>query len=171
MALLSGSSAEDVVEYVRETSSRLHDLEIQCRHLTAALNTLQLRLDSLETELDQVKGQLAGTQGVDLPTRVSALSKVLTEVVSVSNRVEPEVLKLLQWRQRFTASLQHSNFSIWATSSRSFAPDSIWKNWIKGVTGLWPNAVLKMSSLITSFWIFGQSGLHALEPGCFPVYL
>ena len=106
MAHLSGSSAEDVVEYVREASSRLHGLEIQCRHLTAALNTLQLRLDTVEAELDQVKGQLAGTQGVDLPTRVSALSRVLTEVVSVSNRVEPEVLKLLQWRQRFTASLQ-----------------------------------------------------------------
>ncbi|OLP75773.1 hypothetical protein AK812_SmicGene44378 [Symbiodinium microadriaticum] len=101
MAHLSGSSAEDVVEYVRETSSRLHDLEAQCRHLTAALNTLQLRLDSLETELDQAKGQLAGTQGVDLPTRVNALTRVVTELVSVSNRVEPEVLKLLQWRRQF----------------------------------------------------------------------
>ena len=95
----SGSSAEDVVEWVREASSRLHDLELQCRHLTALCNTLQLRLDAVEADLNQVKGQLAGEYGVTLPARVDALSKVLTEVISVCNRVEPEVLKLLRWRE------------------------------------------------------------------------
>ena len=161
MAHLSGSSAEDVVEYVRETSSRLHDLEAQCRHLTAALNTLQLRLDSLETELDQAKGQLAGTQGVDLPTRVNALTRVVTELVSVSNRVEPEVLKLLQWRRQFVASLQQQlqylGHQFWL-----FAPDSIWTNWIRAGTELCPNAVSRTSLLITSFWIFDQSGFPCL---------
>ena len=43
---------------------------------------------------------------VDMHCAELCLNRVLTEVVSVSNRVEPELLKLLRWRQRFVASLQ-----------------------------------------------------------------
>ena len=60
----------------------------------------------VESDLAHLKGQLADDRGITLPARVDALGKVLTQAVEICNRVEPEVRKLLQWRQRFTSSLQ-----------------------------------------------------------------
>ena len=102
----SGASSEDVVEWVREASSRLHSLEVQCRHLNALCNTLQLRLDEMQSDLDRVRSQLQDERGITLAARVDALAQVLTQAVEICNRVEPEVRLLLQWRQRFTSSLQ-----------------------------------------------------------------
>ena len=102
----SGASSEDVVEWVHEASSRLHSLEVQCRHLNALCNTLQLRLDEMQSDLDRVRSQLQDERGITLAARVDALAQVLTQAVEICNRVEPEVRLLLQWRQRFTSSLQ-----------------------------------------------------------------
>ena len=102
----SGASSEDVVEWVREASSRLHSLEVQSRHLNALCNTLQLRLDEVQSTLDHLQSQLKDERGITLPARVDALAQVLTQAVETCNRVEPEVRLLLQWRRRFTSSLQ-----------------------------------------------------------------
>ena len=102
----SGASSEDVVEWVREASSRLHSLEVQSRHLNALCNTLQLRLDEVQSTLDRLQSQLKDERGITLPARVDALAQVLTQAVETCNRVEPEVRLLLQWRRRFTSSLQ-----------------------------------------------------------------
>ena len=102
----SGASSEDVVEWVREASSRLHSLEVQSRHLNALCNTLQLRLDEVQSTLDRLQSQLKDERGITLPARVDALAQVLTQAVETCNRVDPEVRLLLQWRRRFTSSLQ-----------------------------------------------------------------
>ena len=102
----SGASSEDAVEWVREASSRLHSLEVQSRHLNALCNTLQLRLDEVQSTLDHLQSQLKDERGITLPARVDALAQVLTQAVETCNRVEPEVRLLLQWRRRFTSSLQ-----------------------------------------------------------------
>ena len=102
----SGASSEDVVEWVREASSRLHSLEVQSWHLNALCNTLQLRLDEVQSTLDRLQSQLKDERGITLPARVDALAQVLTQAVETCNRVEPEVRLLLQWRRRFTSSLQ-----------------------------------------------------------------
>ena len=102
----SGASSEDVVEWVREASSRLHSLEVQSRHLNALCNTLQLRLDEVQSTLDHLQSQLQDERGITLPARVDALAQVLTQAVETCNRVEPGGRLLLQWRRRFTSSLQ-----------------------------------------------------------------
>ena len=102
----SGASSEDVVEWVREASSRLHSLEVQSRHLNALCNTLQLRLDEVQSTLDHLQSQLKDERGITLPARVDALAQVLTQAVETCNRVESGGRLLLQWRRRFTSSLQ-----------------------------------------------------------------
>ena len=70
-----------MVEWVREAASRLHSLEVQSRHLNALCNTLQLRLDAVQSTLDRLQSQLKDERGLTLPARVDALAQVLTQAV------------------------------------------------------------------------------------------
>ena len=91
-------------------SSRLDRLENYLSSLSAIearINTLALRLDDLEREVAILQHCFTSTQpGVSLRSEVAALNKVVTQAVETLNRAEAEVRRLLNWRERFTTTLQ-----------------------------------------------------------------
>ena len=75
--------------------------------IEARINTLALRLDDLEREVAILQHCFTSTQpGVSLRSEVAALNKVVTQAVETLNRAEAEVRRLLNWRERFTTTLQ-----------------------------------------------------------------
>ena len=111
-----GRGVEAAVEALRATNFRLRCLELRAatlenqssefRELQARVNTLALRLDTAEGAIAVLQSSFVNQQGISLRSEVQSLSKVLTQAVEVLNRLEPELLRLLRWRQRFTSSLQ-----------------------------------------------------------------
>ena len=69
-------------------------------------NTLALRLDTAEGAIAVLQNSFVNQQGVSLRWEVQSISQVLTQAVEALNRLEPELLRLLRWRERFTSSLQ-----------------------------------------------------------------
>ena len=116
MAVPAGTSVEDAVDFLRAFEARtwtvelrLSQLERSFKDLEARLNTVQLCLCSLEEDFQAYQtsqAQLMGTQGLPLQSEVSILRHLVTELTEVSNRISPEVGRLLVWRKRFTESLQ-----------------------------------------------------------------
>ena len=116
MAAPAGASVEDAVDFLRAFEARtwtvelrLSQLESSFKDLEARLNTVQLRLCSLEEDFQAYQtsqAQLVGMQGLPLQSEVSILRHLVTELTEVSNRISPEVGRLLVWRKRFTESLQ-----------------------------------------------------------------
>ncbi|CAE7887362.1 unnamed protein product, partial [Symbiodinium necroappetens] len=115
------SSVEEAVDYMRQAEERLFNLEAKMQrlestagpsHLQARLNTLALRLDSLEQELAAAQAQLTGSHGIPLRAEINVLSKILSDTVESVNRLHPELLRLLAWRDRFTFRLQEELMSI-----------------------------------------------------------
>ena len=111
-----GRGVEAAVEALRATNFRLRCLELRAatlenqssefRELQARVDTLALRLDTAEGAIAVLQSSFVNQQGISLRSEVQSLSKVLTQAVEVLNRLEPELLRLLRWRQRFTSSLQ-----------------------------------------------------------------
>ena len=113
MDVPAGTSVEDAVDFLRAAEARtwavelrLSQLERSLKDLEARLNTVQLRLCCLEEDFKAFQAQLVGSQGIPLQSEVSILRHLVTELTEVSNRISPEVGRLLVWRQRFTESLQ-----------------------------------------------------------------
>ena len=114
--LAEGRGVEEAVEVLRAANFRLHCLELRIttlenqssefRDLQVRVNTLALRLDSAESAVAVPQQSFVNQQGVSLRLEVQSISQVLTEAVEVINRLEPELLRLLRWRERFTSSLQ-----------------------------------------------------------------
>ena len=80
----------------------MSQLERSFKDLEARLNTVQEDFQAYQTS----QAQLVGTQGIPLQSEVSILRHLVTELTEVSNRISPEVGRLLVWRKRFTESLQ-----------------------------------------------------------------
>lgn len=116
------ASVEEAVDYMRQAEERLFNLEAKLQRLESAagsqqllqarLNTLALRLDSLEQELAAAQAQLTGSHGISLRAEVTVLSNILSATVESVNRLNPELLRLLAWRDRFTSTLQEELLSI-----------------------------------------------------------
>ena len=117
MELPAGSSVEVVVEYLCGAAFRIHCLESKIdqlenllssfRETEARINTIAVRLDSLESEVAVLQQCFVSEQpGVSLRAAVSSLNIVVTQAVETLNRVEGETLRLLRWRDRFSAAVQ-----------------------------------------------------------------
>ncbi|CAE7237953.1 unnamed protein product [Symbiodinium sp. KB8] len=99
-------SPREAVTSLSGLEQRLQHVERSFRDLERRLNTVQLRLCDLEDDLQACQAQLRGSFGIPLTEEVGILRRLVTELTEVSNRVSPEVTRLLHWRQRFTRSLQ-----------------------------------------------------------------
>ena len=99
-------SPREAVTSLSGLEQRLQHVERSFRDLEQRVNTVQLRLCDLEDDLQACQAQLRGSFGIPLTEEVAILRRLVTELTEVSNRVSPEVTRLLHWRQRFTRSLQ-----------------------------------------------------------------
>ncbi|CAE7234980.1 unnamed protein product [Symbiodinium sp. CCMP2592] len=111
-----GHSIEEAVELLRVAAFRFHCLETRLetlenfvsefRSVQERINTIALRLDSLERDLAVVQQAFTSPQGVSLRAELEGISLSLSSVIEVVNRLEPETTRILHWRERFTGSLQ-----------------------------------------------------------------
>ena len=141
--LSEGCGVAAAVEVLRATNFRLRCLEIRVatlanqssefRELQARVNTIALRLATADGAIAVLQSSFVNQQGISLRSEVQSISKVLTQAVEVLNRLEPELLRLLRWRQSFTSSLSVS-LTSWVISLASWVLNLTslgWMSWIE----------------------------------------